>query len=629
MAYQVSPGIVSREWDLSTVVPGTSTVEGAIVIDSVWGPVNEIKLIGSELELIDMFGKPNQNNFVDFFTGASFLSYADSLRVVRANANSNTAVSSTGGVRIPTKTYYEETYLDGSGSVGSWAAKWPGSLGNSLKVSSCPSANAFSATQSLTANVTSGNTQIVFSAALSTDTVRVPVIGDYINIGATTGDLLVTNVSGSVVTVNTAPTVNLTANTVVSKWRYADEFDAAPGTSDWVSYRSGSNDEMHVIVIDEDGQFTGVPGTILEKFPFVSKASDAQKSTGDSNYYVNVMKDTSKYIWWMDHQTGGTNWGTVSSGTTFTAVNSTEYSSLAYGGDSSPTDAQKILAYDKFVEEDQLDIAFVMTAAHSATVVTHVIQSICEVRGDCVAFVSPRKSDVVNNSGSEATSIGSYGDSLPSSTYAFMTDNWKYMFDKYNNTYRWIPDNGDVAGIASRSHTNRDPWYSFAGYNRGIVKNAIKMAWKSNKTTRDYLYKKGINSIITETGEGFVLLGDKTKVTKPSAFDRINVRFLFIVLKKSISKAAKYTLFELNNRFTRAQFVAMVEPFMRNVRARHGVDRFTVVCDESNNTGDVISRNEFVGDIYVVPAYSINYITLNFVAVGPDVAFNEVVGQYG
>lgn len=628
MAYQVSPGVVAREWDISTVVPGTSTVEGGVVIDAVWGPVNEIKLIGSEIELVNMFGRPNQNTFVDFFTAANFLKYGDSLRVIRANANSNTAVATSGGIRIPTKTYYEETYLDGSGSVGSWAAKWPGSLGNSIKVSSCPSRAAFTGTHSLTANVAAGNTQIVFSGALSGDTGRQIAIGDYINVGGLTGDLLVSNVSGAVVTVNTAPTINLTANSAVSKWRYADEFIGEPGTSDWVSYRSGANDELHIIVIDEDGKFTGVPGTILEKFPYVSKAADAQLSTGESNYYVNVIKDKSDYIWWMDHQTGGTNWGSTAAATTFTAVLGAEYCSLSFGTDVSPTDAQKILAYDKFKSEDEIDLSFIMTAAHSATVVTHVINNICEFRGDCVAFVSPRKSDVVNNSGNEATSIGSYADTLPWSTYAFMTDNWKYMFDKYNNTYRWVPDNGDVAGIASKSHVDTDPWYSFAGYNRGHVKNALKMAWASNKTARDYLYKKGVNSIVSEVGEGYVLLGDKTKVIKPSAFDRINVRFLFIVLKKSIKKYAKYSMFELNNRFTRAQFVAKVEPFLRDIEGRNGIYESKTVCDETNNTPTVIAHNEFIGDIYVKPAYSINFITLNFVAVGPGVTFNEVVGQF-
>jgi nicotinamide mononucleotide adenylyltransferase len=626
MGYQMSAGIVAREFDVSTVVPGSSTVGAATVMNAIWGPVNEVVLVTSEEDLVARFGKPHQNTFTNFFTAANFLSYSKSLSVVRPNANSNTAVASGSVGCIPNETYYEENYYNGQGSVGSWAARYPGSLGNTLKVSTCPSSAAYEGTHSLTANVTAGNTQIVFSAALSTDTGRQIAAGDYINVGATTGDLLVVNVSGSVVTVNTAPSVNLTANSAVSKWFYASQFTGAPGTSEYVESRSGSGDEMHIVIVDEDGQF-GEPGLVLEKFAYVSKASDAMISTGATNYYKDVIKERSKYVWWMDHQTGGTNWGNTASGTTFTSVLGPEYVSLSGGTDVLATDGQKMAAYDFFNSEELIDVGIILMADHSVTVTNYVIDNIAEVRGDCVAFVSPPRTAVVNNSGDEMNDILDFADTVSYSTYAFVTDNWKYQFDKYNNTYRWVPDNGDIGGLAALTHVNADPWYSFAGYNRGHVRNAIKMAWKSTKAHRDILYPKAVNSIVTEVGEGHVLIGDKTHTTKPSAFDHINVRYLFIVLKKSIKKATKYTLFELNDRFTRAQWVSMVEPFLRNIQGRGGVTGFFVQCDEKNNTPDVIDRNEFVGTTMVKPARSINYATLNFVATPTGVAFEEISGR--
>lgn len=629
MAYQLSPDVVAREFDLTTYVPGVGTTEGAFVGNFTWGPLEEIVTVSSESELENRLGKPDVNTFVSYFTSANFLAYARNLKLVRANANSKTAVANTtsGSVTIKNETHYEEAYYDGSGTYGSWAARYPGELGNSLKVSICPSSNAYESTHSLTANATAGTNTIVFTDVVSNDTVRQAVVGDYINIDSQ-GDLLVTAVSGNTVTVNTSITSNATSANVVSKWYYADEFEQAPSTSDYVSSRGGSGDEMHVIVIDEDGKFSGVPNTVLEKFAFVSKASDAQASSGVSSYYREVIKNTSQYIWWMDHQTGGTNWGTASQTTTFTPVNNTEYTSLAGGEDAAPSTSHVVTAYNLFKNIEEVDISLVMTGAWGQTVVTHVINNICEYRKDCVAIVSPERSDVVQNEGDEPTDVIAYRNNLPSSSYGIMSDNWKYQFDRFNNVYRFVPDNGDIAGIMVRSDEDTDPWFSPAGLNRGQVKNVQKMAWSANKTERDELYKKGINSIVTFPGEGTVLWGDKTLLAKPSAFDRINVRRLFIVLRKAISKAARYTLFEQNDRFTRAQFVAMIEPYLRDVQGRRGIYDFRVVCDESNNTGVVIDRNEFIGDIYIKPAKSINFITLNFVAVGTSVAFEEVVGQY-
>lgn len=628
MAYQLSPDVIDNEVDLTGIVPGVGTTEGAFAGDFVWGPFESIVQVANENDIVSRFGKPTQNTFTSFFTAANFLSYARNLKMIRSTSNSTTAVANTssGDLTIKNEDHYTSDYYNGSGTWGEWAARYPGSLGNSLTVSSCPSGAAFNAQHSLKANTVAGSANINFTGIVSGDATRVPSVGDYITVGTETEKRVVA-VAGSVVTVNTALTSNQSLVNVSSRWAYSDAFDDAPGTSDWAAARGGSNDEMHIIVIDTDGKFTGFPGTVLEKYAFVSKASDAQASTGITNFYVDVIKERSNYVYWMDHQTGGNNWGSSSVGTSFDAVSETLTRKLSGAVDAVSTTGQVMLAYDKF-QSEEVDISLIMTGDHNAVISSHVINNIAEVRRDCVVFVSPPRAAVVNNVGDERNDILSHRFNLPSSSYAFMTDNWKYQFDKYNNTFRWIPDNGDIAGIAARSDFDTDPWFSFAGLNRGQVKNVAKLAWLSNKSDRDELYKKGINSVVTFTGEGTVLWGDKTLLSKPSAFDRINVRRLFIVLRKAIKRAARYSLFEFNDRFTRAQFVSMVEPFLRDVQGRRGIFDFRVVCNETNNTPTVIDRNEFIGDIYVKPARSINFITLNFVAINTGVAFEEVLGQF-
>jgi phage tail sheath protein FI len=414
-----------------------------------------------------------------------------------------------------------------------------------------------------------------------------------------------------------------------STWTYATLFNSAPGTSNYAEKQGGSFDEMHVIVIDEDGLFSGQQGTVLEKYSFVSKGSDSKDDSGNSNYYKNIIADRSKYIHWMDHPiaNGATNWGTTVSGKTFANLSSNVTISLTGGVDGTIATGNVISAYDLFDSTEAVDISLVISGPANESLADSLI-TMCEDRKDCIVFLSPEKSDVVNNPGSEVTDTKTYRDTLTTSSYAVMDSNWKYQYDKYNDVYRWIPCNGDVAGLCARTDLERDPWFSPGGLNRGIIKNVIKLAYNPSKTNRDDLYVKGINPIVSFQGEGTVLFGDKTLLVKPSAFDRINVRRLFIVLEKAIARAARFSLFEFNDQFTRAQFVSLVEPFLRDVQGRRGITDFRVVCDETNNTGEVIDRNEFIGDIYIKPARSINFIQLNFVAVRTGVAFEEIVGQF-
>lgn len=422
--------------------------------------------------------------------------------------------------------------------------------------------------------------------------------------------------------------VSLADSASYSSWSYKANFDSAPGTSSWASERGASNDELHIIVIDVTGKISGTAGTILEKFGYLSKASDAKNSDGSSNYYKEVINKRSKYLWWGGHLNSG--WGTITTGTgpAYGTLAANLTFTLTGGVESTPVAANVNSALYKFSNSDAVEVSLLMAGATTGTTIPNYLIALAESRKDCLVFVSPEKDDVVDNSGDEVTDISTTVNSYTKSSYAVMDSGWKYQYDKYNDVYRWVPLNGDIAGLCVRTDVERDPWFSPAGLNRGVIKNVVKLAWNPTKADRDTLYKLGVNSVVTFPGEGTILYGDKTLLNRPSAFDRINVRRLFIVLEKTIAKAARSSLFEFNDEFTRAAFVNLVEPYLREIQGRRGIYDFRVVCDTTNNTPEVIDRNEFVGDIYIKPARSINFIQLNFVAVRTGVAFEEVVGRF-
>jgi phage tail sheath protein FI len=505
-------------------------------------------------------------------TVGSGLSVAPTI-VIAAPPSGNTASATvevtTTGVAIYNSQYYSAQFLNGGGIYGEWAAKYPGRLGNTLKVSMAD-ADTFDA------------------------------------------------------------------------WTYKNEFDAAPGTSDQADRVGGSNDELHIIVIDEDGLISGQKDYILEKYAFASKASDAKKQDGTNNYYKDVINSRSEYVWWMDHtdmldrevdENGvpllPTNWGQAMAGKTFMSMSAPLTQSLAGGVDESEsTDANRIAAYDLFSNTTLYDVNLIMAGKANAVVAQHLIENIAEFRKDCIVFISPEDVDtgevIIGDDSTAVTKLVAYRNELPSSSYAVLDSGFKYQYDRYNDVYRWVPLNGDIAGLCARTDYTNDPWWSPGGMNRGQVKSVVRLSCNPNQTNRDNLYKNAINPVVTFPGQGTVLFGDKTLLSKPSAFDRINVRRLFIVLEKSIATAAKYQLFEFNDSFTRAQFKNLVEPFLRDVQGRRGVTEFLIKCDESNNTGEVIDRNEFIADIFVKPTRSINYITLNFVATRSGINFSEV-----
>lgn len=651
MAFQLSPGVNVSEVDATTVVPSVATTVGGLAGNFAWGPVDEVTIINNEIQLADRFGKPDSNTAQTFFTAANFLSYGSDLRLVRAvGANANNA-GTTSAVLIKNETHYESSITPNSTS-NFFVAKYPGELGNSIGVSLADA-------------------------------------GTY------------------------------------ASWAYKDNFDSAPATSNFATAAGTTLDEIHVVVYDAGGKISGTKGTILEKFGFVSKASNAKNSDGTSNYYKNVLNSRSKYVWFNGHPSAAANsntaWGTatangkvfdshaisriqslyvigdgsgyangdiiqvqsgtITTGTTtgfranasvttdgtgnvvslsISTANVGAYLTLPSGvvatanitgtgtGLTVTVNASSIIAttaelsggiyedatagqiataYAKFSNPDSIDVSLLMAGPTHSADIPNALISIAESRKDCLVFISPKSSDVVDNYGSEVTDIGTTITSLTASSYAVVDSGWKYQYDKYNDVYRWVPLNGDIAGLCVRTDVERDPWFSPAGLNRGVIKNVVRLAWNPTKAERDELYKDGVNPVVTFPGEGTILYGDKTFAGPRSSFDRINVRRLFIVLEKSIAKAARGSLFEFNDEFTRAAFVNLVEPYLRDVQGRRGIYDFRVVCDTTNNTAEVIDQNQFVGDIYIKPARSINFIQLNFTAVRTGVAFEEIVGR--
>lgn len=647
MAFQVSPGVLVTEKDLTTVIPAVSVSIGGFAGFFKWGPVGAISLVSTEDQLVRRFGKPDDATAASFFTAANFLAYGIRLKLVRvvgASAKNAVGVGTT-GVLVKNDEDYDLKKSTNLLNDKVFIARYPGELGNSIRVSVCSGPDAFKK-----------NLTETFQGSRQTNTLTANAdISEKISVGSilrdpNTGQQRIVTAVG--VGGNTKVTVDRVLDKDIDtsasgalplqiKWEFADLCGVAPGTSNHISGLGGTDDELHIIVVDTTGKLSGTPGGILEKFTGVSKASDAKREDNSSNYYVTAINNSSQYIRFASHL--GDTWGNSTGTGTGKSVDFTDSDvdaqpinlTLKGGVDSNPTandslDDARIEGFDLFKDSDSVDVSFILAGDGDVSVAQYIVNNICETRKDCVAFLSPRESDVVSNKYKEVESIKSFRSALNLNTsYAFLDSGWKYQYDRYNDTFRWVPLNGDIAGLCARTDDTNDPWWSPAGYNRGIIKNVIKLAWSPNKFERDELYVNGINPVITTPGQGTVLFGDKTLLAKPSAFDRLNVRRLFIVLEKSIATAARFTLFEFNDAFTREQFKNLIEPFLRSVKSRRGIYDYRVVCDESNNTPEVIDTNNFVGDIYIKPARSINTIQLNFVAVRTGVEFSEIVGKVG
>ena len=563
----------------------------------------------------------------------------------------------------------DNRYTDKDGTFDSdviYVAKYPGAMGNSLRISVCDTANSFQSNVSVAANINftigtnTATIEFAGTANGSANTIESSISnGDLILAGNSSISKQYLRVTGTSVNTsfgsNTLLTVNFedpyrlkanyTSNTVERYWEFFNVVDVAPGQSDFVRLNgnTAANDELHIVVVDDRGDFTGTPGTILEVYRNLSRATDAKNNDNATNYYKEVINDQSNYIWWANDRatSASANAASIASSTSTSPGNY----QMRLGNDGQDESAVELAtlaaAYDLFVSAEDVDISLIIqgrprggTTSQGGETITnyqlanYIIDNICEIRKDCVAFISPDKSKVLNNYGNEAISLVNWRNAIRSTSYAVMDSGYKYQYDRYNDIYRWIPLNGDIAGLCVRTDQTNDAWWSPAGFNRGQIKNIIKLAFNPRKSERDLIYPNGVNPVVSFPGQGTVLFGDRTLLSKPSAFDRINVRRLFIVLEKAISVAAKYSLFEFNDAFTRAQFKNLVVPYLRTVQGRRGITDFLVVCDDTNNTAQIIDTNQFVGDIYIKPARSINFIQLNFVAVGTGVQFAEVVGRF-
>ena len=664
MPFQLSPGVLVKEIDLTYVVPAVATSIGAMAGAFQKGPVGEITAIGSEQELVKVFGKPNGSNFETWFTAANFLQYGNALRIVRAESGITNATANGSGLLIKNTDDYLNNYSAGQGSIGEWAARTAGTHGNSLGVSVCHNATAYEQTfagNAGTLGVTTG------TPAVGATTVGIDTGGGSAGAGGAAfnvGDIVhFQEASGQEYEVTAISTDNLTikqldnpnggglktalaaATNVRRRWRFYDLFDAAPGTSTYATGKGLIGDEIHVVVFDRTGDISGFRAdtngertqSVLETFPFVSQAASAKTAQGGTNFYPDVIYNQSEFVYWMDHDSQLSNAGTDPvAGTTFASTaGKAGISNENLGGgtdDYAVTVGELGLAYDFFADAETVDVNLIMagTSPAGADGTTHATNLIdlVEARKDCVAFISPRRADVVNIASSitQGTNVKTFFDGLSSSSYAVFDSGYKYMYDKFNDVYRFVPLNGDIAGLCANTDTVADPFFSPGGFNRGQIRGAIKLAFNPTKSQRDILYPARVNPVVTFPGQGTVLFGDKTALAKPSAFDRINVRRLFILLEKAIATAAKFQLFEFNDEFTQAQFRNLVEPFLRDIQGRRGITDFSVVCDGTNNTGEVIDRNEFVADIFIKPARSINFIQLNFIAVRTGVAFSEIGG---
>ena len=722
MAFQLSPGVLVTEQDLTNIVPAVSTSAGAFAGVFQWGPVDQVTTVESENRLVELFGKPNDTTATSFFTAANFLSYGNNLQVIRS-INAADARNSVGFLGNVVYNAYIPTANIGTGYTSNVRNNTTIRIVDTNGISPVISALAnpvFDTTNNTLVGVTVTrfgvgypviNNIVANVVVTGTALPSGPIPNANISLNITTfaSSLVVKNdndYNSKVDTLNAGPfiakhpgalgnslKVSMADIATWSTWEYASSFDSAPGTSDYAATVGGFNDEVHIVVVDSLGLWSGTVGTILEKYPFLSKGMEAKRADGTNIFYKDVINTSSKYVrwgghpliyynvpqdvnyassmagdavgnyvnqlytyylgrdadvngylYWVNQINGGVSrraveltflqftekqWGRSVKNTNFANLRSNVTVSL-FNGDvgSTVSDGNLNSSWSIFANDELYDISLIPVGGVSATVAEYVVDNISATRKDCITFISPEISDVVNMSDSSTavTNAVDYRNNQVNinSSYAVMDSGWKYQYDRYNDVYRWIPLNGDTAGLCARTDFTNDPWFSPAGFNRGVIKNVVKLAYSPSKTQRDSLYKAGINPVVSFPGQGTVLFGDKTLLTKPSAFDRINVRRLFIVLEKAIATAAKFQLFEFNDAFTRAQFRNIIEPFLRDVQGRRGITDFRVVCDETNNTGEVIDRNEFIADIYIQPARSINFISLNFIATRTGISFEEV-----
>ena len=671
-----SPAIITREVDLTNGVPNVPTSTGAFVGDFRWGPVNEPVLVNNEATLANKFGNPDADRAIDFISASSYLQYSDDLYIVRAITTS----TATGGAQIPAVL---TSTLDGNGVVTAVAVAPNGGYTSQPTVTiSAPDSGI---TPAITLNYDAVNDEIDGITVADSDGSGGTYRYDTTPVFTITGggrETVAVNAYDATNTPETLPVVqnvdgwdaDKTAHAAnnhitiakwpgelgnslkvcycgandsdFTNWKYTTTsgtevklnsyFDGAPGTSSFADDRGASNDEVHVVVIDEDGEFSGAPNRVLETFSYLSLASNAKTTQGTGNYAPDVIARSSNYIWIaaMPAALGSNAGTTTANGKNYAGSGVLTHSvSLVNGSNSGPLGSGEYdTGFATVNDPNAIAVDFLIapgmgSASTQQTVFDNMINIAENTRKDCVVVASPNRAAVVGNATPRASIIAAQtSNSFTRSSYLFADANYLKVYDKFNDNYVFIPAAASTAGIMAASDNNQAPWFSPAGTRRGRYFGVTSLSFNPDKSDRDELYKAGYNPIANLPGQGITLFGDKTHLSRPSAFDRINVRRLFLTLEKAISSAAQNILFEFNDEFTRAEFVNIVEPVLRNVQGRRGITDFKLVCDETNNTAEIIDTNQFIANIFIKPARSINFITLNFVAVRSGVSFEEVVG---
>jgi hypothetical protein len=636
MAFMLSPGVLVTEKDFTNVVPSVSTSAGAYAGVFRWGPVMDPVIVTSENELVQKYGGPNNGTAMSFFSAANYLAYSSNLLLTRVDTagNKNAVTEQTGSVISVTVSEQGEGYTTPvitigapqiEGGVQATAVAVLGTdadIGKIVSIVITESGSGYTSAPSVTITDTGGTPTVeaVATSAIQVSGIKINNFSDYettyINGAGVVGEFAAKYPG----TLGNSLTVSMADGATYEDWAYKAEFTGAP-----------SSKEVHIIVLDRAGTITGTVGAVLEKFAFLGKASNFKRDDGTNSYYKFVLNNSSRWVYWMDHPVG-MDWGKEDGvGVTFTALVEPIVADLSGGVDDfAYTEGNIQDAYYLYRNVETYDISLIVAGRVTAPTATFIINNVAEHRKDCMVFVSPIDTitgePIIGSGTAMATKVVAFRNLLPSTSYAVLDSGFKYQYDRYNDVFRWVPLNGDVAGLCARTDLTDDPWFSPGGYTRGQVKNVVKLSYNPDQTGRDILYSAGVNPVVSFAGQGTLLYGDKTLYAKPSAFDRINVRRLFIVLEKAISTASKYQLFEFNDQFTRAQFRSMVEPFLRDVQGRRGITDFRVVCDESNNNGEIIDTNRFVADIYIKPSRSINFVSLNFIAARTGVAFEEIGG---
>lgn len=680
MTFPASPAISVQEFDATVTVPALATSAGAIAGVFLWGPVYEPTLIDSEDILVNTFGPPTNWNGETWFTLSSFMSYGGSAWVVRCadttTANATlTAYANTGAVTNATalivKNHDAYTTMDGTFDTDvQFIAKWPGAMGNSLRISACYNKDSFQSNLNLSSvglgaqlsmNVGSNVATFTVTGANTTDATAQTTtfasklsVGDLLQLGNTDVGIQYAKItsigtptpgSGNTATLAVQTqdplmihTNVLTTSTIARYWEFFSTFGVAPGQSTYqaTSGNTAAQDELHLVIVDNLGKFSGVPGSVLESYQGLSRATDGTTADGQNNYIKDVLNKSSRYVWFTN------DYADAVSNTAAQLVTAPAPAPLNLpfvGGADGLSEANVAFGviakgYDMFQNKENITVDLVMTGKAIGGIdgtqsLNYLCDNISSVRRDCVVFGSPSLDDVVNTPGQELQNILNFRNNTRSTSFGVLDSGYKQMYDKYNDVYRWVPLNGDIAGLCAQTDQTNDPWWSPAGFNRGFIKNVVKLAYSPREAERDILYPNNIDPVVTFKGQGTVLYGDKTMLSKPSAFDRINVRRLFITLERAIAEFAKYSLFEFNDVFTQNAFKNAVNPYLRDVKGRRGITDYLVIADSTNNIAQVINSNQFVADIYVRPNYSINFIRLRFTSVPNGVEFTTLVGNFG